>query len=174
MKKRSRLLQIIVLLSAAILVIVTIVLNLSSKEPSVKEGSEAPSFNLLGMDGKMHTLSEYQNQTVIVNFWGTFCPPCKAEMPAIQRQYDKWKEQGLIVLGINLGESNITVKSFVDQYQLTFPILYDPNLSIRDKYRVTQYPTTFFIKNGKIITIRIGEMDEKYLNKTINDVMNSE
>jgi len=88
-----------------------------------------------------------------------------------EAQYNKWKDKGLVVLGINLGEAEVTVQGFVNQYGLTFPILYDPNLQIRNRYRVTQYPTTFFIKKGKIEIVQIGQMQESFLENAIQSLM---
>lgn len=162
-----------ILAAVLILVGLTIFANFQGKEQVVKEGSAAPDFTLQGMDGVNYALSEYRAQVVVVNFWGSFCPPCRDEMPAIQKQYDKWKDQGLVVLGVNLGENPITVKSFVEQYRLSFPILYDPKLETRNLYKVTQYPTTFFIKQGKIAKIQIGQMDERLIQGEIERLMRS-
>lgn len=170
---RIRGVQIGILTTVLILVVFTVFMNIRSKERDIKEGSTAPDFTLQGMDGRKYILADYANQAVIVNFWGSFCPPCREEMPAIQKQYDKWKDKGLVVLGVNLGENAITVKSFVEQYRLSFPILYDPNLQIRNMYKVTQYPTTFFIKNGKIMKVQIGQMDEKLIQNEVERMMSS-
>jgi len=169
--KQKRWLQIIIFLLAIIIGAFTIGGHIFSKESVPKVGNMAPDFSLWGMDGKIHKLSDYSNNVVIINFWGSFCPPCRHEMPAIETQYNKWKEKGLVVLGINLGEADVTVRAFAGQYGLTFPILYDPDLQIRDKYGVTQYPTTFFIKNGKIAKMQIGQMQESFLENTIQLLM---
>jgi len=136
--RRRKWLQIIIFTAVIAVGALTIGGQLFSKEEVPKEGNKAPDFSLSGMDGKIYNLSDYSNNVVILNFWGTFCPPCRNEMPAIEAQYNKWKDKGLVVLGINLGEAEVTVQGFVNQYGLTFPILYDPNLQIRDRYRVTQ------------------------------------
>lgn len=137
-----------------------------------REGDKAPGFSLRSGDGTIRDLAGLQGRVVIVNFWGTFCPPCKEEMPAIQSQYDKWKDRGVEVLAVNLGESEVTAQSFVRQHSLTFPILYDPNLAVRDKYGVNQYPTTFFIdSNGKIHKTVIGKMEESFIEETLKGMV---
>lgn len=163
--------QLSILFIILIVAVFTIGNRFFSEQEAPKVGKKAPDFSLNGMDGRKYRMSDYKDQVVVVNFWGTFCPPCRREMPAIESQYEQWKEQGLIVLGVNLGEAEATVKGFVRQYQLTFPILYDPGMSIRKKYWVTQYPTTFFIKNGTIRKIQIGEMQEIFLESTIASLM---
>src|SRR5690606_22088147 len=109
----------------------------------------------------------YEGKVLLVNFWGTYCPPCVKEMPAIQAMYDKYKDQGFEVLGINMDESTVTVQSFVSSLDLDFPILMDKNV-VRKQYGVTAYPSTFFInEKGKIVAIKQGEMDEQYLESTL-------
>jgi peroxiredoxin len=134
-----------------------------------REGNKAPGFSLLGMDDKTHRLEDYRGKPLIINFWASWCEPCKVEMPAIQNQYMKWKDKGVQVIGMNLDEPQVTVQSFVKQYQLTFPILYDPGWVVRDLYGVTKYPTTFFIDaSGEIRLIKLGVMDEAFIDETLS------
>ncbi|HEY0829194.1 MAG TPA: thiol-disulfide oxidoreductase ResA [Bacilli bacterium] len=130
-------------------------------------GDRAPDFTLQGLDGKEHRLSDYKGKVLLINFWGTFCPPCVREMPAMQRIYDKYKGEDFEVLAINLDESTVTVQSFVKQYKLTFPILMDKN-TVRRKYGVSSYPTSFFVdSNGRITDIVIQEMTDAFIESRI-------
>lgn len=148
--------------------------SLFSKDTIPKKGSTAPDFSLTSLDGKTHKLSDYKGSVVVVNFWGTWCEPCTREMPAIQSQYEKWKDRGVQVLALNLDESPITVQSFVKQNQVTFPVLFDKDLNMRNRYRVIGYPTTFFInKDGKIDTIAASEMQESFIDQTITRMTGS-
>ncbi len=103
-----------------------------------------PSLSFFGLDQQVHQLADYEGKALVINFWGTFCPPCVNEMPALQKQYDQWKDDNVVVLGINLSESRVTVQSFIDRYAITFPIIIDNDNEIRNKYNVMSYPTTFF------------------------------
>lgn len=144
----------------------------SDKKPTV--GAKAPDFTLLGLDGKTYKLSDYKGKVVIVNFWGTFCEPCRNEMPALERQHAKWAGKNIQILGLNLDEPKIAVENFISQYKVTFPILFDKGEENRKRYGVSQYPTTFFVKpDGKIGAIRIGEMDEAYIEQTIQSLLQS-
>ncbi|MCS7462425.1 thiol-disulfide oxidoreductase ResA [Paenibacillus doosanensis] len=168
MGKNKRWVQLAIFAVVVVIGAFTLFNNLYATDKKPVEGSKAPDFTLVGLDGKQHKLSDYKGKTVMVNFWGTFCPPCKNEMPAIQQQYDKLNKQNADFLGVNLGESKITVQSFIDQYKIHFPILLDDKEETRKRYGVMQYPTTFFIApDGKIATIRIGEMDEAYIEQTL-------
>lgn len=140
-------------------------------DKSVKVGSYAPEFSLQGLDGKVYNLSDYKGSSVVVNFWGTFCPPCVNEMPALERQYDKWKKDDVVVLGLNLNESPITVRSFLDRHNITFPILMDQD-EVRKQYKVVSYPTTFYINSEGIIeNIFIGEMQESDIDSRIGKLV---
>lgn len=133
-----------------------------------KAREKAIEFSLPGMDQKIHKLSDYKGKLVFINFWGTFCPPCVFEMPALQSQYVKWKEQGVTILGVNLGESEVTLKAFVESNKVTFPILYDDNRTIARMYKVFSYPTTIVVKpNGKISDIIVGGMTESQIENII-------
>lgn len=124
---------------------------------ALKPGSKAPAFELLGLDGQAHSLDSYRGKPLVVNFWGTFCPPCRNEMPALQAQYDKWKDQGVQLVGINLSEDRVSVGSFLRSYDINFPVLLDKNKKTERKYGLKEYPTTFFISaDGKIQDIVIG------------------
>jgi peroxiredoxin len=168
MGKNRRWVQLGIFSVVIVIGLLTLISNLYATDKRPVEGSKAPDFTLAGLDGKQHKLSDYKGKTVVVNFWGTFCPPCKNEMPAIQHQYDKFNQQDVVFLGLNLGESKITVQSFLDQNKITFPILMDDNEATRKRYSVMNYPTTFFITpGGTIAKIMIGEMTEAYIEQTL-------
>lgn len=125
-----------------------------------QEGYKAPDFQLQTPDGNLVALSSYSGKPVIVNFWATWCPPCRAEMPDMQRIYEDYRREGLIILGINNQESGNVVKEFSDEFGLTFPLLLDSNGKVSELYLVRNFPTTLFIdSNGVINSIQIGSMD---------------
>ncbi|WP_256757250.1 redoxin domain-containing protein [Cohnella sp. WQ 127256] len=131
--------------------------SLFSKSVVLTKGDKPPSFRLAGLDNEVHELQDYEGKPLILNFWGTFCPPCRDEMPALQKQYDKWKGEGLELVGINLSEDKLTVESFIRQVGVSFPILMDKDKKTEKKYGLKQYPTTFFITpKGVIQEVVIG------------------
>jgi peroxiredoxin len=134
-------------------------------------GAKAPEFALTDLNGDLHRLSDYHGHFVVVNFWGTFCPPCREEIPALVRQYAEWSDQGVQLLGINLQADNeAAVERFVSSNAITYPILADQQDVVRKRYRVTEYPTTFFINPEGIITeIKKGAMEEAFIRKVITE-----
>ena len=162
MKKNRKWIQISVLTVALLIGAYAIVSTIYKPDTSVKIGSKAPEFSLATLDKQVRQLSDFEGKALVINFWGTFCPPCVNEMPALQKQYDQWKDDNVVVLGINLSESNLTVKNFLNQLNITFPIVIDNNDQIRKKYNVRYYPTTFFVdSSGVIQDIFVGEMKEE-------------
>lgn len=175
MGKHKRLVQIILFIVILIIGAFTVITNLSTKEPEIpKVGSNAPEFTLLGLDGNKASFSDISRDKVIMlNFWGTFCTYCKDEMPAIQRQFDKWQSENVVVYGINEDSSRITAQRFVEQYKIRFPSLHDDKEVVRKMYGVREYPTTVFIgADGIIKEIFIGEMKEQYIEQTLSRIVN--
>lgn len=140
-------------------------------EWQAKGRGQVSFFELLGLDGQVHTSDEYKGKAMVINFWGTWCEPCVKEMPALQAQADKWKDQGVQFVGINVGEDQMTVDNFVRQVGVTFPIMLDREKnSVRD-FGISPMPTTFFVSDtGKISTIHIGQLDLDTLDAQISQL----
>lgn len=150
--------------------------SLFSSGVALKAGDKVPDFRLADLNNDVHDWSAYQGKPVIINFWGTFCPPCRDEMPDLQKQYDKWKDQGLVLLGINLSENKLTVQRFVDEVGTDFPILLDRDKMVEKRFGLKQYPTTFFVgANGKIVDVIIGgPLSEQIIESRIKRLLQKE
>ena len=114
-------------------------------------GKAAPSFQLTDINGQSVSLSDFQGKPVLLNFWATWCGPCRMEMPYIQEVYDEWSEQGLVLLAVNIREGLTTVEEFMRDYNLSFPVLLDMEGNVAEKYSVGGIPTTYFIDSDGII-----------------------
>lgn len=163
-KKRNRLFfrsSLLLILASAVIFAIYSGLTKETQN-TLKVGDEAPNFELIDLNGDRHRLSDYRGQGVFLNFWGTWCAPCKKEMPAMGRQYAVYKDQGVQVLAVNIAEPKLKVSTFAKQYGMTFPTLIDKTKSIMQVYNVKPLPTTLLINpNGKITKIITGEMSEK-------------
>ena len=114
----------------------------------------APDFELPDLDGRLHKLSDYRGQVVVLNFWATWCPPCRAEMPSMQRGWEQVKDEGIVFLGVNVGEDADTVFLFLADYPVDFPLLFDAQAKVIEAYPVTGLPTTYIIDPAGRITHR--------------------
>lgn len=123
----------------------------------------APEIALAQLDGKQIRLSEYRGKVVLVNFWATWCEPCKEETPALQAAYQKLHEQGLEIIGVHVrpqelgGDPNSAIPAFVSSYGVTYPIVVDSTGDTTSAYQVAPLPTSFFIdKQGMIRFVRLS------------------
>ncbi|AZU63195.1 thiol-disulfide oxidoreductase ResA [Neobacillus mesonae] len=162
MKKRRLIMRSIILAVLVAAVAYTLYANfMKDHAEKVAVGSLAPDFVLTDMQGNKHKLSDYKGQGVFLNFWGTWCPPCKKEMPYINNQYHQFKDKGVQVLSVNIQESELAVNQFADRYKLDFPIVIDTDKEVMTTYGIDNLPATFLIdKDGKVVKSTTGEMSE--------------
>lgn len=117
----------------------------------------APDFELKDVDGKQHRLSDYRGKVVIVNFWATWCPPCREEMPSMQRAWERLKGDGVVMLAVNVGEDEEQVFTFTADYPVDFPMLLDQDSTVISKWPIKALPTTFVIdQEGRIVYRAVG------------------
>jgi thiol-disulfide isomerase/thioredoxin len=120
-------------------------------------GNLAPDFQLMNMEGQNVTLSDLRGNPVIINFWASWCGPCREEMPFLQQIYEKWNKEGVLLQTINLRENPPQIAQYMQSNGLTFPVLLDTDGSVTQDYNVIGIPTTFFIdKDGVIQAKRLG------------------
>jgi cytochrome c biogenesis protein CcmG/thiol:disulfide interchange protein DsbE len=138
-------------------------------------GFPAPDFTLNTPSGETITLSNLQGQTVLVNFWATWCPPCRAEMPAIQKVYEEYRDQGFTVLAVNSAfqDDPLAIVPFAVEYGLTFPILLDETADVSRAYQVRSLPSSYFINRYGVITQVVigGPMSETLLRTRIEEAL---
>ncbi|WP_251550630.1 peroxiredoxin family protein [Neobacillus muris] len=115
---------------------------------------KAPDFELKTLTGETVKLSDLKGKKVMINFWATWCPPCKAEMPDMEK-FHQVVGDDIAILAINI-DPQYDVQAFVDEYKLTFPILLDSEDSVNEKYRVLSIPTSYFIDSKGIIQNKIS------------------
>lgn len=126
--------------------------------------SLAPDFILFNTLGEEVQLSSFNGQAVLINFWATWCGPCRIEMPALQDRYERYQDDGLVVLAIDFDESEEVVAAFGEELGLTFELLLDPGGDIQSLYRIIGYPTSYFVDPLGIVKVKhIGIMTENQL-----------
>jgi peroxiredoxin len=129
----------------------------SQATTGIGAGMLAPDFTMKNLEGKEVSLKDYRGKKVMLNFWATWCPPCKEEMPAMERIYAE-KSSEFEILAVNLDPQN-NVAGFVNDNKLTFPVLLDQNGQTQQTYAIISIPTTFIIdENGIILEKQIGSM----------------
>lgn len=162
-KKRKRSITRGIILVILVLAIGYTVYSTATKDKveALQIGDNAPDFELVDLNGNKHRLSDYEGQGVFLNFWGTWCEPCKKEMPAMDRQHGVFKDQGVHVLAVNIAQSEFEVQTFVDTYNLNFPVVIDKTKDVMKQYNIKPLPTTILVSpDGKVKNIITGEMSE--------------
>ncbi len=133
----------------------------------VQKGNAAPDFELTTLDGTSVKLSDYKGKKVILTFWATWCPPCKDEMPLMQNFYEKYKENGIEIVAVNLtnlDKGQKVIETFVKNNRITFQIPLDKDGRVGGIYQILSIPTSYFIDSRGIITNKvIGPMDEEMM-----------
>jgi len=138
------------LLSAvSLLIILAGLLGMAGRPPLV--GSPAPEIVLPDLQGKEVRLSDFRGKTVLLNFWATWCKPCKEEMPAMQASYDKLRDQGFVVLAVNELENTNKVIEHIRTHGHTFPVVMDHSNRIANRYGVVGLPASFLIDRQGIV-----------------------
>ena len=136
----------------------------------------APALKLKDIEGKSHDLAKLRGKVVLINFWATWCPPCRREMPSMERLSQRFKGQPFVVLAVDVGEDPDTIETFASQLDttLTFPILLDTRSHAMWAWRVAGLPTTFLIdKQGRIVATAIGgrEFDHPEMVKAVGELV---
>jgi peroxiredoxin len=169
MKKRRLVIRTLILVLLGAAVAYTLYQNLTKDQKlKVEIGEKAPDFLLTDLKGNKHKLSDFKGQGVFLNFWGTWCKPCATEMPYINNQYHQFKEKGVQVLAVNVGESDLAVSQFAGNHNLDFPIVIDKDGQVQAAYGIDPLPATFLIdKNGKVVKYYTGQLSED----TVRDLM---
>ncbi|MDM5317683.1 TlpA disulfide reductase family protein [Fictibacillus sp. b24] len=145
--------------------------NTTDEDTGLKPGSKAHDFSLKTLDGKQIQLNDYRGKKVILNFWATWCPPCREEMPEMQKFYSDYKDKNVEILAVNLAYAETKkekVGEFVEKYDLSFPIPLDEKNTTGKQYRAVSIPTSYFIdENGNITNFHIGPMDYEFMKAEI-------
>lgn len=127
-----------------------------------KIGDKAPNFRLAAPDGKLVALSDFRGRPVLLNFWATWCVPCRAEMPMFEEIYRQESTAGFTVLAVNLAEPPAPVVEFSKELRLTFPLLLDQDRSVAAQYKVFGLPASFFIDGqGSIRSVKLGPFENR-------------
>lgn len=147
--------------------------NLAEKQEQQVASGEVVDFELQTLSGETVRLSDYKGKKVILNFWATWCPPCKAEMPHMQNYYEHHNDEvEIIAINLTSRDNGVDkVQSFIESYGLTFPIPLDVDGVYGKQYEVTTIPTTYIVNTkGEVVQKIVGPMDERMIKRIVKDI----
>ena len=138
-------------------------------EPALEIGSEAPDATLPALAGGGEgSLADYRGEWVLVNFWASWCGPCREESPALEAFYRRHRDDGFTVLGIDYRDVTSDGVAFVDEFDLTYPMLRDRDGALYDEYGATGVPESYLVDpEGRLALMRRGPVDEEYLRQYV-------
>ncbi len=148
---------------AGFLISMLLIFGLRQKQEEVLQNSyrppveqSLPDFTFKTLDGREFRLSELHGKVVLVNFWATWCPPCKEEMPIFEREYKRCKDKGFEILAVNMDSSESNLQKFLKENNYSFPIV-RPSEDLQKELKLMGFPTSYLLdKEGKIYRIRLG------------------
>ncbi len=151
-------------------------LNTTGKSPSTEIGRAAPDFLLRQVDGTTLRFSDLRGKPVLVNFWASWCAPCRQEMPEIVKTYNAHAAQGLVVVGVDLQENTDAVRSFAREFGMKFPIVIDQTGGVADAWRiggpVQGIPSSYFIDKDGIVRARyFGPMTAQIIADNVKKIL---
>ena len=147
--------------------------NAASLPPAPVTGRIPPDFTLQTLGGENFTLSSVRGKPVWVNFWATWCPPCRAEMPEMQQRYNRYREQGLVIVGVDMAEGVDTVKQYVESNGFNWTFVLDLDNRVASNYFVSGIPTHLFIgRDGVIKAIQVGGIPGNLMDRYLEQIVN--
>jgi peroxiredoxin len=147
-----------------------LLLGMAGRPPLV--GGPAPPFTLNDLEGRPASLSDYQGKVVLLNFWATWCEPCKKEMPEMQSAYEKYKDQGFVILAVNFGEKTEEAGKFSKEMGLTFPVLIDRKVAVASRYNIVSLPVSFYMDPEGFIQKRVfgGTLTKENIEEVLREI----
>ena len=144
----------------------------SSGPTGVNKGNLASGFTLEALDGSSVSLGEYRGNVVLINFWATWCPPCRAEIPDIEKAYQARQDDGFVVLGVNVEEPREAVAPFVEAMGMTYPVVLDEDGQVLKMYRAIGLPMSVLLDQDGVIQVRhVGVLTMEQLEDYLAQVL---
>ncbi|MEA2330710.1 MAG: cytochrome c biosis protein CcmG, thiol:disulfide interchange protein DsbE [Thermoleophilaceae bacterium] len=171
----------IAVLSAVVALVALLAYGLASTQPDrgiddalrAGEREAAPAVELPALEGgARQTLADYRGQVVVLNFWASWCDPCREESPLLQRWHERIANQDAVVLGVDVQDVDDDARKFIDEYRLTFPMLRDGSGDTRESFGILSLPETFVIdRQGRIAAVRRGPVDDQFMREQVQPLL---
>jgi peroxiredoxin len=150
--------------------------NVTGESPAAEVGRAAPDFLLEQPAGGTLRLSDLQGKPVLVNFWASWCTPCRSEMPELVKTYERYQDQGLVIVGVDLQETDRQVTDFAEEFGVDFPLVVDRDSEVADSWRIggpiEGLPSSYFLDAEGVVQERFyGPLDEESLDEKLSSIL---
>lgn len=173
-RSRRRSAQLLVFLAAVAVVLASLAYGGMARGPGPLHEGTAPDFTLELFDGSQLSLSELRGQVVLLNFWASWCPPCRDEAPILEAAWQRYREQGITVVGVDYQDTEAPALAFIEEFGISYPNGPDPRSRIAKAYGVQGVPETFVItREGEIAKVFIGSPTEDELTAVLEELLAS-
>jgi len=136
--------------------------------PTLKAGTRAPAFTGTTVDGKPIALSDFAGRPVVLNFWGSWCAPCRTEQPGLETLWREFRAQGVQFVGVDIRDSVASARAYLEEFGVTYPSVFDRPAELAARYEVPFPPSTVLIDAGGELVVRaVGALSEKSLRRLI-------
>ncbi|UCE90150.1 MAG: TlpA family protein disulfide reductase [Pseudomonadota bacterium] len=143
--------------STTLIAAAAVALFITQSAVAIKADMMAPDFTLKSASGKNLRLNDYRGQVVMVNFWATWCAPCRKELPHLNKLYQKYQDQGFTLLGVNIDSESAEAKRMAKELKIAFPVLFDTKQETSKLYKLKAMPSTVLVdRSGKVISYHLG------------------
>ncbi len=140
-----------------------------------RDSGMAPDFSLTGFDGRTATLSQLRGQVVIINFWASWCPPCREEAAYLEQTWRKYQGQGVVFIGVDWVDTEKEALAYIDEFDITYINGPDIGTRIAQAYRIQGVPETFYVdKTGRLRGVHIGPLQSPELDNRIDELLNEQ
>ena len=171
-KGSRRIGQPLVVFAALAVVFVSLAYGLTAKGPGPLQEGPAPDFTLQLFDGSQLSLSDLRGQVVVLNFWASWCPPCRDEAPILEATWQRYREQGVTIVGVDHQDTEAPALAFIEEFGITYPNGPDPRSRIAKAYGIQGVPETFVITHeGEIAKVFIGSPAEDQLTVVLEELL---
>ncbi len=162
----------VILLTGIIVAIIVFGLALARRNETQPKAGPAPDFTLTTFTGEQLRLSEQQGKVVVINFWASWCIPCRTEAPALQATWERYKDKGVLFVGVDYTDTDDNARAFIKEFGITYPNGPDIGIKIFTAYRVQGVPETFIIdQQGNVTQFLFAGVNEKQLSSAIDPLL---
>ncbi len=163
---------IVVMLAVLLALLSLLAWGLKHSQAGPRDSGKAPDFTLTGYDGRTVTLSKLRGQVVVINFWASWCVPCRQEAAYLERNWRKYKDRGVVFIGVDYADTEKGARAYIQEFDITYINGPDPGTRVAQAFNIKGVPETYYVdKNGILRGVNIGPLESPQLDQKIDELL---